>query len=107
MRNRNCHGKGKGCGFGCGTGNKDCCGGKRRGVALKDAPMHCNLNIVGYANCDKHYRQKLYSLGLVRGESLKITKKAPLGDPIELSLNGSNVSVRAAESSELIVDVEE
>lgn len=76
-------------------------------LSLKDIPMGNRVEIVGYANIDKEYRQKLFSLGLIRGETLKVTKKAPLGDPIEVCLNGSKVSLRKEEATELIVELRE
>lgn len=76
-------------------------------LSLKDIPMGNRVEIVGYANMDKEYRQKLFSLGLIRGEVLRVTKKAPLGDPIEVCLNGSKVSLRKEEASELIVELRE
>jgi ferrous iron transport protein A len=76
-------------------------------LSLKDIPMGNRVEIVGYANIDKEYRQKLFSLGLVRGETLRVTKKAPLGDPIEVCLNGSKVSLRKEEATELIVELRE
>jgi ferrous iron transport protein A len=76
-------------------------------LSLKDIPMGNRVEIVGYANIDKEYRQKLFSLGLIRGEVLRVTKKAPLGDPIEVCLNGSKVSLRKEEAKELIVELRE
>lgn len=76
-------------------------------LSLKDIPMGNRVEIVGYANLDKEYRQKLFSLGLIRGEVLRVTKKAPLGDPIEVCLNGSKVSLRKEEAMELIVELRE
>ncbi|MBI9031998.1 ferrous iron transport protein A [bacterium] len=76
-------------------------------LTLKDIPMGNRVEIVGYANIDKEYRQKLFSLGLIRGEVLRVTKKAPLGDPIEVCLNGSKVSLRKEEANELIVELRE
>lgn len=76
-------------------------------LSLKDIPMGNRVEIVGYANIDKEYRQKLFSLGLIRGEVLRVTKKAPLGDPIEVCLNGSKVSLRKEEATELIVELRE
>lgn len=73
-------------------------------LSLKDIQMGQRVEIVGYANVDKQYRQKLYSMGLIRGELLRVTKKAPLGDPIEVCLNGCKVSLRKEEASELIVE---
>ena len=75
-------------------------------MSLKDVKIGERVEIVGFANQDKEYRQKLFSLGLMRGEYLRVTKKAPLGDPIEVCLNGSKVSLRKEEATELVVELD-
>lgn len=44
------------------------------------------------------YRRKLLALGFLPGESITIIRKAPLGDPIEVSIRGSSFSLRKEES---------
>ncbi len=75
-------------------------------LSLKDVPIGERVHIIGFANNDKSYRQKLFSLGLMRGEHIRVTKKAPLGDPIEVCVNGSKVSLRKEEAKELLVEVD-
>jgi len=44
-------------------------------------------------------------LGLLPGMSLKLVRKAPLGDPLAIEFAGQVVSLRLAEAESLIVDV--
>lgn len=53
---------------------------------------------------EKYYRQKLLSMGLVPGTEFKITRVAPLGDPIELAVRGFSLSLRRDEASILQVE---
>jgi ferrous iron transport protein A len=60
--------------------------------------------IVRYDNSDPGYRQKLMSLGLTPGVELKLVRRAPMGDPVEIRLRGFNLGVRAAEASCIMVE---
>ncbi|WP_304423668.1 FeoA domain-containing protein, partial [Turicimonas muris] len=49
-------------------------------------------------------RKKLFSLGVLPNTEFEVTRIAPLGDPIEIKLRNSFISVRKAEIE--ILDVE-
>jgi len=46
---------------------------------------------------DKNYRYKLLSMGMMPGAQFKITRVAPLGDPVELKVNDFSLSLRLKE----------
>lgn len=48
-------------------------------------------------------RQRLIDMGLVRGAAIKLIRKAPLGDPIEVILNGFYLSLRLEEARHIYV----
>ena len=50
-------------------------------------------------------RFRLLDMGLVKGVSLKIVRLAPLGDPIEVMLNGFNLSLRLEEAKNINVKI--
>lgn len=52
----------------------------------------------------KEYRQRLISLGLIPGTEFIMTRIAPLGDPIEISLRGYALSLRKDEASILTIE---
>ena len=56
--------------------------------------------IVGY-NEESNLVERLKSLGLVLGTSLTVTRIAPLGDPIEVTLRGYKLGLRRAEGETL------
>lgn len=60
--------------------------------------------IVGYEKTDKRYRQKLIQLGIIKGVEFKMLRKAPLGDPLEIEIRGSKISLRKLEADILIVE---
>ena len=43
--------------------------------------------------------QRLYELGLFEGETVEVLALAPLGDPIEIRLGNSRLSLRKAEAA--------
>ncbi|MGD8779978.1 MAG: ferrous iron transport protein A [Ignavibacteria bacterium] len=49
-------------------------------------------------------RRRLLDMGLVKDAELKIIRSAPLGDPIEVMLNGFNLSLRLKEAEGIIVN---
>ncbi len=57
--------------------------------------------ITGYREGRKDYRRKLLSFGLTQGTEIVMKKTAPLGDPVEISVRGYNLSLRKAEAEVL------
>ncbi|OEH85232.1 iron transporter FeoA [Desulfuribacillus stibiiarsenatis] len=52
---------------------------------------------------DERLRSRFMTLGLVPGIEIHVTKIAPLGDPIEITVRGYQLSLRKKEASEIIV----
>ena len=61
--------------------------------------------VSGYAG-GGGYRRQLLAMGLTPGVSLKIVRRAPMGDPIELEVRGFSLSLRRDESQCVIVEKE-
>lgn len=51
----------------------------------------------------RSFRRRLMELGLIPGISVQVLRIAPFGDPMELSVRGCNLSIRAAEAREVEV----
>ena len=73
-------------------------------MKLKDIEVGSNVKVIGYTTKDRHYREKLLRMGLVKGTEFSITRKAPLGDPMEIKLKGFNLTLRKAEADALEVE---
>ena len=43
---------------------------------------------------DSAYKRRIMDMGLTKGTSLYVRKVAPLGDPVELTVRGYELSVR-------------
>ena len=51
-------------------------------------------------------RSRLYALGIIPGSELEILRFAPLGDPIQVKVGGSFVSIRKAEADIIQVEIQ-
>lgn len=54
---------------------------------------------------DSVLTKKLLSMGILKGEQVVVTKKSVLGDPIEVTIRGYNLSLRKDEASQVLVEV--
>lgn len=52
-------------------------------------------------------RRRLFDMGVTPGAKVSMKKKAPLGDPIEITVRGYELSLRKDEASLVVMEVEE
>lgn len=57
-------------------------------------------------NGEKKLVRRLFDMGLTPGVEVYLRKKAPLGDPIELTLRGYELSIRKAEAKSIVIEEE-
>ncbi len=50
-------------------------------------------------------KRRLLDMGVLVGETVKVKKVAPLGDPIEVSIKNYNLSLRKKEAEGILVEV--
>lgn len=67
--------------------------------ALKDGQSGCVM-IVGV---EGRIRRRLIEMGLTPGTRVTVTKRAPLGDPIEIRLRGYELTLRADDAEKILV----
>ena len=49
-------------------------------------------------------KRRIMDMGLTKGTLIHVKKSAPLGDPIELTVRGYELSIRKAEAENVIVE---
>jgi ferrous iron transport protein A len=49
-------------------------------------------------------RRRLMDMGVIPGERIKVEKVAPMGDPIEVTVKGYNLSLRKAEAKGIEIE---
>lgn len=52
---------------------------------------------------NRDYRRKLLAMGLTPGTKFSVVRFAPMGDPVEISLRGFDLSLRRDEATALSV----
>lgn len=60
--------------------------------------------VTGFTVEDPAYRHQLLALGLTPGAELAVTRFAPLGDPMQISVRGSALFLRKADASAIEVE---
>jgi ferrous iron transport protein A len=48
-------------------------------------------------------RRRLIELGLVRGATVSVVRRAPLGDPVEIKVGGTLLALRASDIGDVMV----
>ena len=69
---------------------------KRKGVVvmtLGDAKVGSTV-VVTKIEGDSAYKRRIMDMGITKGSELYIRKVAPLGDPVEITVRGYELSVR-------------
>ena len=49
-------------------------------------------------------RRRLFDMGLTPGADVYLRKKAPLGDPLEITIRGYELTLRKAEAACIVLD---
>ena len=56
---------------------------------------------------DGKVRRRLFDMGVTPGAKVTLRKKAPFGDPIEITIRGYELSLRKAEAELINIEVED
>ena len=49
-------------------------------------------------------RRRLMDMGMIKGTEVKLCKRAPMGDPLEITLRGYQLTLRAADARNIILN---
>ena len=52
-------------------------------------------------------RRRLFDMGVTPGATVYLRKKAPLGDPIEITIRGYELTLRKTEAELVVLEVED
>ena len=52
-------------------------------------------------------RRRLFDMGVTPGAKVYLRKKAPLGDPLEVTIRGYELSLRLSEAKLVVLEVED
>ena len=62
--------------------------------------------IVKNVSGEKRIRRRLFDMGITPGTEVYLRKKAPLGDPLEITLRGYELTLRKTEAECILTEVE-
>lgn len=57
-------------------------------------------------SCEEEIKRRMADMGLLPGITVELKRIAPLGDPLELSIQGYRLAVRKQEASLIVVEVQ-
>ncbi len=61
--------------------------------------------VVKKVTAEGRIKRRLFDMGITPGANLKYKKAAPLGDPIEITIRGYELSLRKDEADKVLVEV--
>ncbi|HAE43252.1 MAG TPA: ferrous iron transport protein A [Clostridiales bacterium] len=61
------------------------------------------IGIIKSINLDGAIKTRMTQLGITEGETVRVEKYAPLGDPIEISIRGYSLCFRKSEADKIIL----
>ena len=70
---------------------------------FKDAAVGNNVTVKKLEG-DGAAKRRIMDMGITKGVSVYVRKVAPLGDPIEVTVRGYELSLRKAEAEKIIVE---
>ncbi len=74
---------------------------EERKKTLEDLAPGQSGTILSVGNQSGTVKRRLVDMGLTPGTEVKVTKIAPLGDPIEVTLRGYELSLRKADAAQI------
>lgn len=60
--------------------------------------------VIGLVKGEGLVRRRLFDMGLTPGADVYLRKKAPLGDPLEITIRGYELTLRKAEAACIVLD---
>jgi len=72
-------------------------------MTLREVPVHTTVKVVKI-NGEGAFRRRIMDMGITKNSEIYVRKVAPLGDPVEITVSGYELSLRRddAESVEVV-----
>ena len=72
-------------------------------MTLREDPVHTTVKVVKI-NGEGAFRRRIMDMGITKNSEIYVRKVAPLGDPVEITVRGYELSLRRddAESVEVV-----
>ena len=72
-------------------------------MTLREVPVHTTVKVVKISG-EGAFRRRIMDMGITKNSEIYVRKVAPLGDPVEITVRGYELSLRRddAESVEVV-----
>ena len=72
-------------------------------MTLREVPVHTTVKVVKI-NGEGAFRRRIMDMGITKNSEIYVRKVSPLGDPVEITVRGYELSLRRddAESVEVV-----
>ena len=72
-------------------------------MTLKDAKVGQRVKVLKLEGVGA-VKRRIMDMGITKGEEIFVRKVAPLGDPVEITVRGYELSLRKADSEMILVE---
>ena len=72
-------------------------------MTLREVPVHTTVKVVKI-NGEGAFRRRIMDMGITKGVEVYVRKVAPLGDPVEVTVRGYELSLRKADAEMIEVE---
>ena len=75
-------------------------------MTLREVPERTTVSVVKIHG-EGAFRRRIMDMGITKGSEIYVRKVAPLGDPVEITVRGYELSLRKADADSIDVTVKE
>ena len=75
-------------------------------MTLREVPVRTTVSVVKIHG-EGGFRRRIMDMGITKGSEIYVRKVAPLGDPVEITVRGYELSLRKADADSIDVTVKE
>ena len=75
-------------------------------MTLREVPVRTTVSVVKIHG-EGAVRRRIMDMGITKGSEIYVRKVAPLGDPVEITVRGYELSLRKADADSIDVTVKE
>ena len=75
-------------------------------MTLREVPVKTTVSVVKVRG-EGAFRRRIMDMGITKGSEIYVRKVAPLGDPVEITVRGYDLSLRKADADSIDVAVNE
>lgn len=72
-------------------------------MTLREVPVKTTVSVVKIGG-EGAFRRRIMDMGITKGSQIYVRKVAPLGDPVEITIRGYELSLRKDDAESILVE---